>query len=964
MRYLTRWCCINYSFILLLFFVFDLMAETEFTRIISDNETSSPIVNLSIQPENDVKCYAIEEIFPIEITPTNINENGIWDTKQKIIKWGPFCDSQNRNFTYQISGQDNTYIIYGKAGIDSKLKLIPQVSVTITNKRYEQVEKTVFSVQEGTQVPVLVSITCPTEDAQIRYTTDGSIPDSNSSLYTDPINLTNKTILRARGYKQGMEPGDVTISLYPDPPEYSEMKWTAQTIQACSSKITFTVQPRENITSYAIEELLPPGLIPESINENGQWDLINNKLKWGPFLDNDPRMFSFDVMGIANTYSIEGKAGFDNNNVKISEIIQFNIDCDKEQVQAPVIEIFGEEYAPVTISVYCPTPEADIYYTTDYTSPDRTSNLYTEPLHISSAETLIFRAIKENMIPSMHEVVIIQEDRRTFVRTITHNGDCSFNVKIRVIPENTVKNYAVEEYLPLGLIPENINESGTWIDEYRTIKWGSFVDSNTRILSYDLYGNASTYNVSGKIAFDATSKIIEGNNQINISCIEFRERVSSPVFQQITDTQGKIFVDIICPTDGSKIYYTFDGTLPDTNSSLYESPILLSPGTTIRAAAFKNGMQNSSPVVFEYPSFISDFKANVSRKIIDNESCTPSVNISFTPIENVISYAYEEILPNGLEPFDINENGKWDEINNKIKWGPFDDNKIKSLLYNLKGPDNIYLLTGVAGVNSSKINTLNDKVTIYCTSRIDKVESPELSIQTGAQVPVEVVISCNTQDVQIYYTLDGSIPDTNSLLYSNVLSFDINTILRVRAFKDGMKESEIISAFFPEKIIEKPVERYILNNESCISHVLISVVPNETVKTYAIEENLPELLIPFEINQEGNWDKLHNKLKWGPFKDNKARTLSYKVTGINMSHMVSGVASFNGKIKKISNYNEIIISCNFENLNPDLSKIIMILKILARIEYPEQIFKLLDANGDKIVGIEDAVIIMHLLTSD
>lgn len=48
----------------------------------------------------------------------------------------------------------------------------------------------------------------------IRYTTDGSEPDSNSTLYTSPIDINETSIIRARIYKQDMIPGDVITHSY------------------------------------------------------------------------------------------------------------------------------------------------------------------------------------------------------------------------------------------------------------------------------------------------------------------------------------------------------------------------------------------------------------------------------------------------------------------------------------------------------------------------------------------------------------------------------------------------------------------------------------------------------------------------------------------------------------------------------------------------------------------------------
>jgi hypothetical protein len=46
--------------------------------------------------------------------------------------------------------------------------------------------------------------------AEIRYTLDGTLPDSTSPLYTHPLVITRDTRLTARTYKKGYRPGPVT----------------------------------------------------------------------------------------------------------------------------------------------------------------------------------------------------------------------------------------------------------------------------------------------------------------------------------------------------------------------------------------------------------------------------------------------------------------------------------------------------------------------------------------------------------------------------------------------------------------------------------------------------------------------------------------------------------------------------------------------------------------------------------
>ncbi len=60
----------------------------------------------------------------------------------------------------------------------------------------------------------LVSILCLTNGAQIRYTINGSEPNDESTQYTEPINVTTSTTIKAKAYKSGWTPSLTSTALY------------------------------------------------------------------------------------------------------------------------------------------------------------------------------------------------------------------------------------------------------------------------------------------------------------------------------------------------------------------------------------------------------------------------------------------------------------------------------------------------------------------------------------------------------------------------------------------------------------------------------------------------------------------------------------------------------------------------------------------------------------------------------
>ena len=60
-------------------------------------------------------------------------------------------------------------------------------------------------------------------------------------------------------------------------------------------------------------------------------------------------------------------------------------------------------------------------------------------------------------------------------------------------------------------------------------------------------------------------------------------------------------VEIDCRTEGAIIRYTVNGEEPDKDSAVYEKPVRVEPGTTLKARAFRGKWLPSPVAVGEYP---------------------------------------------------------------------------------------------------------------------------------------------------------------------------------------------------------------------------------------------------------------------------------------------------------------------------------------------------------------------------
>jgi len=167
----------------------------------------------------------------------------------------------------------------------------------------------------------------------------------------------------------------------------------------------------------------------------------------------------------------------------------------------------------------------------------------------------------------------------------------------------------------------------------------------------------------------------------------------------------------------------------------------------------------------------------------------------------------------------------------------------------------------------------------------ETVLKPVIYPETATSFPINVSINCITPDVDIHYTTDGTRPDQESPIYSNPLSIESSTIIRARAFKEGMSPSHTAHVIYENNTSSEyssfTITKTILNNNSCYPTVKISIVPDKSVQSFAFEELLPDGLIALSINEDGFWDSSNKKVRWGVFLDNDRRDLLYKLTGGN-----------------------------------------------------------------------------------
>ncbi len=252
----------------------------------------------------------------------------------------------------------------------------PMATATYT-LRPHAVAAPAFDPRPGTYTgSVRVHISCATEGATIRCTTDGSEVSATSPAYGGAIALTRSTVIKARAYKEGMHPSPMVVGHYvirplehvatpafdPKPGAFGAAVTVAITCATEGATIRFTVDGREVTDQSPLYEA------PLTFTHT-------TYLKARAFKE-----------GILPSHQAQGV---------------YRIEAPRP-VAHPVFAPRPGTYAePVDLTLTCATEGATIRYTTDGTEVTATSPIYEAPIALSTRTVVKARAYKEGVTPSL-----------------------------------------------------------------------------------------------------------------------------------------------------------------------------------------------------------------------------------------------------------------------------------------------------------------------------------------------------------------------------------------------------------------------------------------------------------------------------------------------------------------------------------------------------------------------------------
>jgi hypothetical protein len=811
-----------------------------------------------------VTCFTIQEQLPAVVTPVAITGGGQWLPALGVIRWGPFTNLPAITVSYRISGLSGSYPINGQVSADGIWHFVPPTS-TATILSGSAISMP--SAPTPVSTPVIALAALPAESGAL---SGGAVVASTNAGYkgTGFVSFpASGGLLHFNGVNGGMGGSATLLVRY------------ALGGSACAGQLIVN-----GVTN------------PITFNSTTTWT------NWG-----------YATTSITLSSGTANNIGFASSGSGLANLDEITV-------------MPASPAAPASVMITDGTPGATIHYTLDGSIPTTTSPAYTGPIAVTGAT--VVRAVAYAGSQASAGAVANFAAPPTFgpavvSHSVNTNTAWAPVMNLAFTPGTGVVCQALVETVPSFLVISNVSGGGVWTNG--VVRWGPYFSKALPLsFSYQALGPAGSYTVSSRWSHDGTGVNLGSTNLIiltsssgGITIPVAPAQLPTPVLSPALSATLPVSVTISNAVAGAAIYYTTDGSTPTMNSALYSTALNLTGVTTLRAQAFLVGWLPSAASVGYYGSATNSAGTSLTlmRVITVNSNPAPFITLTVTPVGKVSSYTVTEYVPPGLAAFNITSNGVWNAPNQTVKWGPF-SNQTAVLAYQVSGQGGAFVCRGKGSVDGSpaaitgqsNLVVTSTSGTVSAPTAPVKLPLPVLTPANSAMLPTNVTASCSVNGAALYYTLDGSVPTTNSALYSDALHFASFTTLRVRAFLAGDLPSDAAVGYYEpaSSVTGLTITRAITNNPGYAPLVALTATPIGNVSAYTVVETVPYGLTPFNVSPAGSWSAASQKLKWGPFT-NQILTLTYQVCGVSGTNLLAGNGSVDGYPAAVTGQSNLVV---------------------------------------------------------
>ena len=334
--------------------------------------------------------------------------------------------------------------------------------------------------------------------------------------------------------------------------------------------------------------------------------------------------------------------------------------------------------------------------------------------------------------------------------------------------------------------------------------------------------------------------------------------VAIPVINGETPFAESTQVTITCATTGASIYYTIDGATPTANSTSYSAPFTLTESATVKAIAYdaNNNASSVATMAFEKEGVVDNSVANAAamNALADNTEFTFTGNLvviaqtgkylyaqdatggAYIYGEGVPTYAMGDVIPAGWggEKTTFKGAPEVQNMTNMAAATETADIVAKEITPAQVTLDNVFQYAVIKGasVSGTTISANGETVALFnrfnvnipsdgntydiygITSYFNNVQflpldfvayelevpaTPVITGETPFVGSTTVTITCETEGVSIYYTIDGTEPSNQSTAYN--APFELTESATVKAY--AYDATGAVSALATKEFVKK-----------------------------------------------------------------------------------------------------------------------------------------------------------------
>jgi outer membrane protein assembly factor BamB len=292
----------------------------------------SQTIVLTVNPPPGVAYYVVEDMPPAGWSVTQISADGTYDPNLNVVRFGPFLDDTPRQLTYDVVppiGENGVQFFVGRVLADG-FEFATGGSVQITDVPLHPADQT--PVNSIVSLNEVIAYGSAFKSGSIWVQGPNPIP---SSYVNAAIDLWKQ----GEGYRYSTNPPPGAATPWvPDPariqPGIASLNTNVTLATNCTVQTTMPsnyvagqlmvvqlqVIPATNVLVYGVEDVPPTDWMVQAVSNDGWFDPVTRKVKWGPFFDRNNRLLTYEIvpaMNSTNPVTFTGLACFDRKGLVI-----------------------------------------------------------------------------------------------------------------------------------------------------------------------------------------------------------------------------------------------------------------------------------------------------------------------------------------------------------------------------------------------------------------------------------------------------------------------------------------------------------------------------------------------------------------------------------------------------------------------------------------------------------------------